>query len=487
MLRFLGRTGTGQLCDGPARREMLRIGGLSALGWSLGWPQVLGASPSRSDANDLGTTFGRARSCIVVFLFGGPSQIDTFDPKPDAPDLFRGEFGTIATKTPGVRVCEHLPKLAALTDRYRIIRGMCHEHPRHGWGLYYMLTGRKHSRPDLDAPPTPDDFPGVGSLISKLSLNHPRYADLPREGIPPAVTLPRWNRFLDVPNDYAGEKSGFLGSSFDPWLVSTSSGEGQEFAAPAIELPSNVPVSRLSERRDLLEAIEREIDRRADNEVGRVHEALSQRAAAILASAPVRKAFRLEQESDALRDRYGRHPFGQGLLLARRLVEAGTVLVQVNWHNDGSDVKSPFWDTHKDNFRSLKDRLLPPLDNGLSALLVDLQERGLLETTLVLVFGEFGRTPRVGQKVMNAATDAQGRDHWPHAYSALAAGCGIPGGTYGASDARAAYVVDQPLSPPDLLATIPHVLGIDPRSQIHDRRGRIHPAFLGQPALRLFS
>ncbi len=458
-------------CDGHTRREMLRLGGLGALGLSL--PQVLGRT---AKADGQGPGFGQARSCLLVYLFGGPSQLDTFDLKPDAPDGFRGEFHPIATRTAGVSICEHLPQLATQSDKFCLIRSMCHEHPRHGWGLYYMLTGRKHNRPDLDAPPTPDDFPGLGALVNKLGR--------PTGAGPAAVTLPRWNRFNDLPNDYAGERAGFLGGSFNPWLVG-GGGDGMTFGLENVELPADVPVARLAERRRLLTDLERTLG--GLGESGRVHDDLHSQAYRLLGSPEVRRAFRLDEESTRLRDRYGRHPFGQGLLLARRLVEAGTTLVQVNWHNDGSDVKSPFWDTHKDNFHTLKDRLLPPLDTALSALLMDLDGRGLLETTLVLVMGEFGRTPRIGQIVMNAATDKSGRDHWPHAYTVLAAGGGVRGGTvFGASDDRAAFVTDRPVSPPDLQATVLHALGIDPSATIVDRRGLVHHASLGNPVLGLF-
>ncbi|MFO0952570.1 MAG: DUF1501 domain-containing protein [Isosphaeraceae bacterium] len=416
--------------------------------------------------------FGRAKACILVYLFGGPSQIDTFDLKPDAPRQFRGEFDPIATSVPGTFICEHLPRLAQRAHRYCLIRGMNHEHPRHGWGLYYMLTGRKHSRPDLDAPPTPDDFPGVGALVSRLS---PR-----RDDVPTAVTLPRWNRFNDLPNDYAGERGGFLGHGFDPWLVRAEAG-----AKTDLEIPLEVSAGRLTQREDLLQAVDRRLA--AWGETDRDYDSLHRRAYAMATSPSVRRAFRLEEEPMLLRESYGSHPFGQGLLLARRLVEAGVTLVQVNWHNDGSDVKSPFWDTHKDNFRSLRERLLPPVDIGLSTLFDDMAARGLLDETLVLVMGEFGRTPRIGQVVMNAATDREGRDHWPHAYTVLAAGGGVRGGlVHGASDDRAAYVVDGPVSPPDLHATTLHALGIHPGSAVTDRLGRRYRASNGRPVVELF-
>jgi len=449
---------------------MLHVGSLASLGLAL--PDVL--RPAATAASAVPGR-GRAKACVLVYLFGGPSQLDTFDPKPEAPSHVRGEFRPIASSAVGVHVCEHLPRLAARADKVCLIRSMHHEHPRHGWGLYYMLTGHRHNRPDLDAPPTPDDFPGIGALVTRLRPG-------PR-GTPTAITLPRWNRFLDLPNDYAGEKAGFLGRAYDPWLVRAED-RGLSFQPEGLALPLDVPIGRLGERRHLLAAVDRHI---ADwGETGQAHDVMHAQAYNLISSAATRRAFDLAQEPEPLRDQYGRHPFGQGLLLARRLVEAGTTLVQVNWHNDGSDVKSPFWDTHKDNFNTLKQRLLPPLDVGLSAFLEDLHVRGLLATTLVLVMGEFGRTPRIGQVIMNAATDGSGRDHWPHAYTVLAAGAGVRGGTvHGASDERGAYVRDGGVAPPDLHATVLHLLGMDPDMLVHDRQGRPHRASNGQPILGL--
>lgn len=468
MLRFLGPPAAA--CDGLSRRELLCVGGLSALG--LGLPSLL----RRSRAASSSSGFGGARSCVLVYLFGGPSQIDLFDLKPDAPAQFRGEFRPIDTAVAGIQICEHLPRLARQAHQFCLIRSMNHEHPRHGWGLYYMLTGRRHNRPDLDAPPTPEDFPGLGALVSRLRD--------PRRGMPTAVTLPRWNRFLDLPNVYAGEKAGILGPGFDPWLVE-SGADGASFALQSLDIPVDVPIGRLSERRQWLAEVDHRIARWG--EAGQVFDSLHAQAYDLVSSRAVRRALDLSAEAETLRDGYGRHPFGQALLLARRLVEAGTTLVQVNWHNDGSDIKSPFWDTHKDNFTALKDRLAPALDGALAAFLADLEARSLLASTLVLVLGEFGRTPRVGQVVMNAATNASGRDHWPHAYTVLAAGGGVQGGTvYGATDARAAYVTDRPVSPPDLHATVLHALGLDPATRFADRRGKTHRASLGRPVTDLF-
>ena len=483
MLRF--NRSNQPLCDGVSRREILELGGLAALGLTL--PQLLASRQRAAGAEARAATsdaaspngFGRAEACILIYLFGGPSQIDTFDMKPDAPDDFRGEFRPIDTNVPGIAVCEHLPRLAQQIDKLTVLRSMHHGHPRHGYGLYYMFTGQPHARPDLDAPPEPHDHPSMGALVARLKE--------PRRGFPPAVTLPRWNRFLDLPNEYAGETAGFLGRSYDPWLVKSETQDGS-FQVSGIELPDGATLDRIASRRDLLSALDRSLAEWGQSEVVGQHDSLYRQAFALVTSAEARRAFALDSEPAKLRERYGMHPFGQGLLLSRRLVEAGARLVTVNWHNDGSDVKSPFWDTHKDNFNSLKDRLLPPFDLGLSALLQDLSDRGLLESTLVVVMGEFGRTPKIGRVVMNNATDATGRDHWPHAYSVLMAGGGIAGGrVYGASDERAAYVTDNPVTPPDLVTTILASLGCDLTQRIYDLQGRPHNVTSGTPVAGLLS
>jgi hypothetical protein len=460
--------------SGVTRRELLRVGSLGSLGVSL--PQLLAG---RSGLAAETAPVARAKACIFVFLFGGPSQLETFDLKPHAPSGFRGDFSPIPTNVPGIEISEHLPLLAGQADKFTIVRSMTHEHPRHGWGLYFTFTGQRHSRPDLDAPPTPDDHPGLGSMVS--------YAAHKQRDMPPAITLPRWNRFLDLPADYAGEKAGFLGSAFDPWLVKAPPPK-YEYEVNGIELPGGLTFGRLAGRRELLNTLDRRIATLGNSPVGTQHDALYQQALSLVTSEKARGAFDLNRESDSLRDRYGRHPLGQGLLLARRLVEAGTTLVTVNWHDDGSDVKSPFWDTHRDNFNSLKTKLMPPADRGLAALLADLADRGLLDSTLVVVAGEFGRTPRIGRVVMNAATDATGRDHWPHAYSILLAGGGVRGGhIHGASDDRAAYVTRDPVTPPDLVATILWSLGIDLSTTLRNRLNRPQPLVTGSPVEAVFA
>lgn len=479
-----------RLCDGITRREVLRWGGLGALGFSLvdllrataaagdGEPTTSQRSAPHARTAAASPAHARADACILIYLFGGPSQIDTFDMKPAAPAEFRGEFQPIATAVPGIEICEHFPQLAQMTDKLAIVRSMHHEHPRHGYGLYYTFTGRPHARPDLDAPPAADDFPSVGALVSHLAGA--------RAGFPPAVTLPRWNRFLDLPNEYAGETAGFLGRTFDPWLV-RDEGAGGGFEVSGVDLPQGVTLARLAERQGLWQQLDVALSRLEAGGLAGQYDSLYEQAFSLLTSDRSRAAFDLSREPAATREAYGNSPVGQGMLLARRLVEAGTRLVTVNWHEDGSDVKSPFWDTHRDNFRTLREKLIPPVDQGLSALLGDLDARGLLERTLVVVLGEFGRTPRIGRVVMNSATDASGRDHWPHAYSVLLAGGGIRGGqVYGASDARAAYVTDSPVTPPDLVATILEVLGVERERLIYDRQSRPHTACEGRPITALW-
>ncbi|MGD9646624.1 MAG: DUF1501 domain-containing protein [Pirellulales bacterium] len=467
-----------RLCDGFTRRDLLAWGSLSALGISL--PTAL-AGRASSRAAEITTSEpvpARAQAAILIYLFGGPSQLDTFDMKPAAPADFRGEFQPIDTNVAGVQICEHFPLLARQADKFALVRSMNHGHPRHGYGLYYAFTGREHPRPDLDAPPTENDFPTLGSLVSRLAER--------RSAFPPAVTLPRWNRFLDLPNDYAGETAGFLGRTFDPWLVKAEPGSAN-FQVSGVELPRGISLARLADRHDLLHSLDRHVAQLGQSELASQQDAIYRQAFELLTSAQARQAFDLNQERDRLRDEYGRNPFGQGLLLARRLVEAGSMLVTVNWHDDGSDVKSPFWDTHKDNFSTLKERLIPPVDRGVAALLGDLAARGLLESTLIVMMGEFGRTPRIGRVVMNSATNATGRDHWPHAYSVLVAGGGVCGGqVFGASDERAAFVADSPVGPADLAATVLAALGVDRTARIHDRQGRPHFACEGEPIRGLF-
>jgi Protein of unknown function (DUF1501) len=411
--------------------------------------------------------FGRAKSCILIFLWGGPSQLDTWDPKPGAPEDVRGPFRAISTRVPGISIGEHFPLLAQQAHRLSIVRSMSHDDAAHLSTAHRLLTGHLAPTPFSDAAgPSPQDWPHLGAIVSKLR---------PTAGaIPSAVNMPWTVMHPAAPGGRApGQDAGWLGQAFDPFHVDGDP-NAAGFQVQGLGLPEGVSSLRLAGRRTLLERL-------ADIAVGAAtgpqswdrhqHKALD-----ALVSSEAREVFQIDREDPRLRDRYGRHIHGQCLLLARRLIEAGVGLVTVNWHNDGQF----FWDTHGDNFNQLKNRLMPPADQGFSALLEDLSARGLLEETLVVWVGEFGRTPRI-----NRANS--GREHWPHCYSAVLAGAGVRGGSiYGASDRWAAYPASDPVRPEDLGATILHALGVDPATYVKDATARPLRINEGTPLARLF-
>ncbi|MFO0892289.1 MAG: DUF1501 domain-containing protein [Isosphaeraceae bacterium] len=435
---------------------------LSVTGLSL--PSLLQARAN--EALGKGSGFGRAKSCIVIFMWGGPSQLDTWDPKPDAPIEIRGGFKSIGTKTPGVRISEHFPLLAARTDRLAIIRSMTHDDPAHLSSAHRTLTGHLAPRPFSDADgPSPNDSPHLGALVS-------RFRRPGQGGLPASVTMPWTVAHPAAPGGRApGQDAGWLGKAHEPFRIEGDP-NAAGFRVEGLTLPPGVDPSRFEVRRELL-------GRQAASALAgpeSVWEGFQSRALGALTSARARSAFDIEKEPPRLRDKYGRHIHGQCLLLARRLVEFGVPLVTVNWHDDHQN----FWDTHGENFHHLKNRLMPPADQGFAALLDDLEARGLLDSTLVAWVGEFGRTPRT----TNGGT---GREHWPRCYSAVLAGGGIVGGqVYGASDRWAAYPARDPVSPDDYAATILHALGIDPHQQLRDGLGRPMPINLGQPITTLF-
>jgi uncharacterized protein (DUF1501 family) len=465
---MIGITGNRvRLCDGITRRDLLRVGGLSLFGLSLA--DVLRADQAFSRDR-------REKSCILFYLQGGQSQLDTWDMKPDAPDGVRSIFQPIATNVPGIQICEHMPLMAKIADKYAIIRSMAHETKNHNPGGYIALTGVAPSRDIVAFGPAPDDYPNPGSVVARMK--------------PAAKTVPSYVQlsgpFLgDAGTVMPGVGSGFLGPKYDPLKVHADP-NAPDFAVEELSLPEGVTQARLSRRRGLLKAVEgafRLIDE--SPQIQRM-DTFYQRAYSLLTSPEARKAFDIQSEPEEVRERYGRNTYGQRLLLARRLVEAGVRLVTVYW---GGHVNAPdqYWDTHKNNFPDQKDKLLPPFDQGLSALLEDLHQRGLLETTLVVSAGEFGRTPRIGQITANAGTDATGRDHWPFCYSIVVAGGGVRGGqVIGASDETAAYPAERPVHPSDIVATIYHALGIDPHAELHDRLGRAIPATHGEAVMELF-
>jgi hypothetical protein len=439
-------------CAGPTRREVIRAGSLAPLGFGL--TDVLRA---RADTG----TKARAKSVILLFMWGGPSHLDTWDPKPDAPPEVRGAFESIATTVPGLRISEHFPRLATRATQYAVVRSMTHTDPAHLSPVHHLMTGRIAPKPNSDADgASRRDAPCLGAVVQKL---------LPSAGaIPPAVTLPWAVAHPAAPGGTApGQNGGWLGSGYDPFLV-TGNPNLTSFAVDGLRTPGDVSADRLKGRAEL----SRHLDRTGG--LGDGYSDVQGKALDLLLAPAVSTAFDLSRESVAIRDKYGRHPYGQSCLLARRLVEAGTRLVTVNWPDDGHN----FWDTHGDNFPSLKNRLMPPADASFAALLDDLAARGLLDETLVVWVGEFGRTPRV---------ENAGRQHWPRCYSAVLAGGGIRGGAvYGASDKSGALPASNPVSPADLTATIYHALGLDPATEVADPAGRPWKIADGTPVRQLF-
>lgn len=465
-----------RLCDGARRREFLRVGALGALG--VGLPQLLAAEARAAEAaRAAGQATGRRKSCILFFLFGGQSQLDTWDMKPDAPELIRGEFRPIATSVDGIRICEHLPELARRAHRYAIIRSMTHHVKNHAPAGYYALSGMAPRRDVNNFGLNPDDYPALGSVCSLMSPSTrpvPSYVQLS-----PALVG-------DTGIQMPGLHAGLLGARYDPLKVTGDPNEDR-FQVAELSLPTEVDDRRLAARRSLLGLVEQEFPLlRESPRVGRL-ESFYQRAFDLVTSPEARRAFDLSAEKPALRERYGRNIYAQQLLLARRLIEAGVRLVTVVW---GGPINQPddYWDTHQGNFPKQKEKLLPLFDRCYSALLDDLQERGLLDDTLVVAMGEFGRTPRVGQITANGGTDSTGRDHWPYCYSITLAGAGIRGGqVIGRSDETTATYEERPVTPEDLVATIYHALGINHHAEFRDQLGRPLPLVRdGEPVRELW-
>jgi hypothetical protein len=443
---------------GMTRRELLRIGGLSALGLTVADLPLLRALSGQGTL-----TKQRANACVFIFLFGGPSHIDLWDMKPDAPAEIRGEFRPIDTAVPGIRLCEHLPLLAQRTNLFCLLRSMTHQMPVHGPACSEMYSGRPYFGPPVTDQATPEDWPSIAAMVQRYGPK--------RAGWPPSIVIPWLTQFAGQDRPIAGQTGGRMGETFRPFLVKGDPSQC-DFQVPGLELPEDVPLHRVDTRQTLLRQLEAAA--RSDSCRGRVAEAFRGHYAtafAMLNDARAARAFELDCEPRPVRERYGPHKFGQSLLLARRLIEAGIMLVTVNWDDEtANDKVSPFWDTHNHNFPAIKDRLAPRFDRAFSAFLEDLDQRGLLDSTLVVVTGEFGRTPKIGQFVQNAITEKTGRDHWPHAFTVLLAGGGVRGGqVYGATTATGGYVRDNPVSPSDLSATVLHHLGIDPTREYWDR------------------
>lgn len=444
------------------RRDLLQVGGIGILG--LGLPQLL-----RAGAPSTGERRGREKSCIFIVQYGGASHIDSWDLKPQAPDAVRGPYKPIATSVPGIQICELLPRLAQLADRYCIVRSMTHGNGGHDGGMHVCMTG--HSNPQKDTP-------YFGSVMAKLrpaTRNVPSYVWLQ-------------NLAGDVQPRYL--TGGFLGAPYSPLRV------GQDLDNPsvpgfrmtALDPPKDVPCQRILDRQELLAGLEPDSSPLLQKPSASNLRRFQERAVDLVTGPDARCAFDLERESGMLRDRYGRHPLGQNLLMARRLIEAGVRLVSITaWTgvppgDKFNNVQT--WDMHGGGLGGIFGKgqhglswALPNVDQAVSALLEDMQMRGLLEDTLVVMVGEFGRSPNIG---------GNGRDHWPACYSAMLAGCGIRGGrVVGASDSKGGYVKDRPVSPEDFGATLFHALDVPAETRL-GADGFTKPASTGTPMLDLF-
>lgn len=454
-----------RLCDRLTRREWLRVGGLGAFGLSAGSLRSAHAAQPAA-TGELAASFGKAKRCIVLFMLGGPPQHETWDPKPQAPTEIRGDFGTIATATPGYHIGELMPQTAKLTEQIAILRAMATDDNAHSSSGYWMLTGRPHSPKGQEnaLPGAPNNWPSLPAVVRHLKGDH--------TSLPGAIRLPEeiWNTGRIV---WPGQDAGWLGDHADPWLVTCDPNKA-DFHVPDIGLPVEISPERFSRRNALRNFMNEHVPSLANTPVKR-WSSWQHKAVELLGSTGAQSAFALDQEHAAVRDRYGRNRFGQSVLLARRLIEQGVSLVQVNWTRWEDDENvAPAWDTHAKNAERLKNALMPPMDQAYSALLGDLSERGMLEDTLVVWMGEFGRSPKI-----NASG---GRDHWGHCFSVALAGGGVRGGVvHGQSDRQGGYPLDGRVEPQDLSATVFHCLGIDPESTIRDPFGRPLTITTGQP------
>ncbi len=420
----------------PSRRDFLTVGALTPLGASLG-----GLLQQESLAN----TTRRPKSCILLWLLGGPSHIDMYDMKPDAPAEIRGELNPIQTRLPGVELCELMPNMAACNDKFSLIRSMHSYSSSHGKGDHHIFSGRKYT----------NDFhpPSYGSIMAWQSeAKH-------RAGVPPYVQIGAMNST----NFGKQAQAGALGHKYDPFLVDKDP-NSSSFAVEAFTPNDSIGIERLADRQSLLKRVD-QFQANAERQMrfAKTHDSFNEKAFDLLTSNKARQAFDIEQEPEAVRDRYGRNRVGQGLLLARRLVESGVRFVTVKGY-----VKSG-WDHHPEVFLRLNQEV-PPYDQGYAALLHDLEDRGMLEDTLVITAGEFGRTPRINAGSLGRAP---GRDHWSQAFSLTMGGGGVKTGVViGATDKHAAEIVDRPVSVEDYAATVYHALGMNPRQIYHTLDGR---------------
>ncbi len=477
MLTILGEPR--RVCHGPTRRQVLQAGGAGLLGLSL--PKVLRAESQLEQPRP------RAKSVIFLLLFGGPSQLETFDMKPDAPERIRGPFAPIACRTPELLISEHLPNTAAISDKFSVIRTMTHSFNDHSGGGHYLQTGKRWHVPIGGGfSPTPKDWPSMGSIVEYLDQQrHGLTSPLPAYMVTPN-SLGRLQQAGQYPRP--GEHAGWLGQRFNPLTTQVDkksltdnpywrdcSDDELTFQIAGMANSEGITLEQWQRRKSLLEQFD-EGRRQAETQRATSFDAFWERAFALVTSEKTREALNIRREAPELRDRYGRHLFGQSCLMARRLIEAGVRFVTV--HYDCVDGYS--WDSHR-NSDDVKKHLMPTFDQAYSALLRDLDERGLLDETLVVATGEMGRTP--------TANATWGRNHWSTLFPSVLAGGGVVGGrVYGRSDKDAAYALERPVTPEDLAATIYQALGIDPELRVQNAEGRPTPiAEGGRPVTALWS
>jgi hypothetical protein len=471
MLVIPGRPGK-DTCDGITRRDLLRVGGSAVLGLTLadilGFRQTAAAQQHDNNTNQ-GPGFGRAQSVILLYLQGGPSHLDLWDPKDNVPDRVRSVFRPIPTRLPGVHVTELMPRFAQVLDKATLIRSMSYSPVglfNHTAAIYQMLTGYQADAVSPSGqlePPTPRDYPNVGSNIIRLRP--------PRQPMLPFVMMPRPLQESNVVGK--GGTAGFLGRAYDPYYLyppgdDMDQNKMSRLSVDELQLRPEISTDRLERRGRLRDTISQGMP--ALEQATQRYQLTSyyRTALNLVLSGRARNAFNLSAEPAAMHERYGRNTFGQCCLLARRLIEAGTRFVEVNWPKvANSDNHS--WDVHAGLSQRMRNQAAPMLDAGLSALISDLDERGLLNETLVVAVGEFGRSPQRGVSTSGNSNSDDGRDHWPYCYTAVAAGAGVRRGfVYGRSDATASAPLENPVHPKDLLATIYHSVGINPATIMYN-------------------
>jgi hypothetical protein len=432
---------------GINRRELLQVGYSGLLGLGLSSFAGAKAAPKAQDQPSLSNS-RKPKSLLIVFLTGAASHFETFDPKPDAPPEIRGEYKPIATKTPGLLACEHLPKLASRSNLYSVVRSLSHRDNNHLMSTHHVLTGHLQPGGFFDKIASRDDFPNYAGGVS--------YFRRPPEGTPVGVNLPTY--LMEGPLLWPGQHAGFLGPKHDIMQINKDP-NAADFKMDNLRPAAGMDVDQLKDRMALLNAVNDQRKWLADAAETKKLSDQQHQAVAVLTSGKVARAFEIDKEPIAVRDRYGRHAFGQSCLLARRLIEAGVPVVQANMGHVQN------WDSHGDLFKRMKKDLLPPLDTGVSALLDDMNDRGLFEDTMVMMVGEFGREPKINKQ--------GGREHWGPCFSGLFAGAGVqPGRVIGKSDKSGAYPTTTPYSPDDIGATVYTVLGVDPHAEVRDRLGR---------------